>query len=207
MTYQLYSVMQADMQKMKDAICSAVDVMQAMSSSICLLLSKVFLTLSMVPFSVRFVSLFQFLSSCNYHFLWNLRILVKYQSNYWTSMPKILIMSSISSCCKTVLDLSREYLELRRRICFSFSLLINKNSALLLLGQFIPPEATGNISSWSFYCEPTSLHAKLLKLLQVGIVNSSIAELTSVVAKERALLDQCRDHLSTAAALQVKCHI
>lgn len=51
------------------------------------------------------------------------------------------------------------------------------------------------------------LHSKFLKLLQVGYVNGSIAELTSVVAKERTLLDQCRDFLSTAAALQVKCHI
>uniref|UniRef100_A0A2N9E9Y7 Uncharacterized protein n=1 Tax=Fagus sylvatica TaxID=28930 RepID=A0A2N9E9Y7_FAGSY len=31
----------ADIQNVKDAICSAVDVMQAMASSICLLLSKV----------------------------------------------------------------------------------------------------------------------------------------------------------------------
>ncbi|KAK4802300.1 hypothetical protein SAY86_000503 [Trapa natans] len=40
-------------------------------------------------------------------------------------------------------------------------------------------------------------------LSKVDHVNSSIAELTSVVTKERALLDQGRDLLSTAAALQV----
>lgn len=35
------SVQQADLQKVKDAVSSAVDVMQAMGSSICPLLSKV----------------------------------------------------------------------------------------------------------------------------------------------------------------------
>ena len=35
--------MQADIQNVKDAICSAVDVMQAMAASICLLLTKVIL--------------------------------------------------------------------------------------------------------------------------------------------------------------------
>lgn len=35
-------------------------------------------------------------------------------------------------------------------------------------------------------------------------MNSSINELTNVVSKEHALLDWCRDLLSTCAALQVK---
>lgn len=37
----LFTFVQADVPKLKDAICSAVDVMQAMSSSICSLLPKV----------------------------------------------------------------------------------------------------------------------------------------------------------------------
>lgn len=39
--------MQVNVQSVKDAICSAVDVMQAMASSICLLLPKV--TVSLFP--------------------------------------------------------------------------------------------------------------------------------------------------------------
>ncbi|KAK4770974.1 hypothetical protein SAY87_031506 [Trapa incisa] len=45
-----------------------------------------------------------------------------------------------------------------------------------------------------------------LLLSKVGDVNCSIAELTNVVSKESVLLDQCRELLSTCAALQVKEH-
>ncbi|OWM80647.1 hypothetical protein CDL15_Pgr006677 [Punica granatum] len=41
-----------------------------------------------------------------------------------------------------------------------------------------------------------------LLLSKVGNVNNSVTELANVVAKERALLDKCRDLLSAAAALQ-----
>ncbi|KAF5739465.1 QWRF motif-containing protein 2 [Tripterygium wilfordii] len=43
-----------------------------------------------------------------------------------------------------------------------------------------------------------------LQLTKVGDVNSLVAELANTVAKERALLSQCKDLLSTIVAMQVK---
>lgn len=51
----LSSLSQADIQNVKDAICSAVDVMQGMASSICSLLTKVVLLSLFVIFLVLLV--------------------------------------------------------------------------------------------------------------------------------------------------------
>lgn len=51
----LGSLSQADIQNVKDAICSAVDVMQGMASSICSLLTKVVLLSLFVIFLVLLV--------------------------------------------------------------------------------------------------------------------------------------------------------
>ncbi|KAK9219348.1 hypothetical protein WN943_007992 [Citrus x changshan-huyou] len=57
--------------------------------------------------------------------------------------------------------------------------------------------ASGIFSCHNFRCPPNE------KLL-AGEVNSLVSELSNVSAKEHALLGQCKDLLSTIAAMQVK---
>lgn len=58
-------------------------------------------------------------------------------------------------------------------------------------------------------CIPLTLIAYILEMVmyrsQVEETNSVVAELVKVTAKERILLQQCEDFLSTLAAMQVSC--
>ncbi|KAF8404905.1 hypothetical protein HHK36_009800 [Tetracentron sinense] len=118
----------ADIQNVKDALGSAVDVMQAMASSICSLLSK---GMELMGWGV--------------------------------------------------------------------ALIMNKYSSLV---QPKTQRPFGGVSPRSILvCLTVS---KTIFHLQVEEVNSLVAELANVSAKERAFLNQCKDLLSTLAAMQVK---
>ncbi|KAM6543017.1 hypothetical protein CsatB_007464 [Cannabis sativa] len=172
----------ADVQNVKDAICSAVDVMQAMASSICLLTSKDGEVNSLVG-----------------------------EVSTVTAKERALL-GHCKDLLSTVAALQMVYLEewsvldwdYTCSLSGAFEALKASTLRLLVVAGARADVQNGKDAICSAVDVMQAMASSICLLTSKdGEVNSLVGEVSTVTAKERALLGHCKDLLSTVAALQM----